>query len=276
MTGQTCGLVPSMLVFPLDLDPAMKYLLLAALMTMPLPGLAAETDQSGTLREAIDNPQRPAPDRERDTHRKPAAVLEFFAIKPGMTVLDLFSGGGYYTEILSRLVGPEGKVIAHNNAAYLVYARDQIEPRYADNRLGNVELLQREANALRLQEESLDAALLILSYHDFYYQPGDGSWPAIDATRLLREIFGALKPGAVLGIVDHSANRGAPETTGNSLHRIDPTIVRENVEAIGFVFDGESKALTNPEDDRNRPMYAEDIRGRTDRFVHRYRKPLPD
>ena len=251
----------------------MRYLLIAALVALPIIGQAAESTNPDAVRDAVDNTLRPAQDRERDANRKPETVLRFFDIRPGMTVLDLFSGGGYYTEILSRLVGPEGKVIAHNNAAYLVYAKDQIEPRYVNNRLANVELLEKEANALRLPENSLDAALLVLSYHDFYYKPGDGSWPEIDAQRLLREVYTALKPGAIVGVVDHAANAGSPVTTGNSLHRIDPALVRKGMEAAGFVFSGESSALVNPDDDRNRPMYAEELRGKTDRFIHRYRKP---
>ena len=114
---------------------------------------------------------------------------------------------------------------------------------------------------------------MILSYHDVYYLPGDGSWPEIDGPRMLATILDSMKPGAVIGVVDHAAESGAPVEVGTSLHRIDPARLRREFEAAGFVFDGESSDLRNPGDDLGKPMYAEGIRGKTDRFVFRFRKP---
>ena len=190
-----------------------------------------------------------------------------------MQVLDMFAGGGYYTELLAYSVGESGRGLSHNNQAYLEYAKEEIAQRYADNRLANVQDLNQEAADLDLPATSFDVALLILSYHDIYYTPGDGSWAKIDGPKMLKEILDSLKPGGVLGVVDHAAGRGVPATSGNSLHRIDPDLVKRQISAVGFVFDGASEALRNPGDDLEKPMYAEGIKGNTDRFIFRFKKP---
>jgi predicted methyltransferase len=223
--------------------------------------------------EAVANPGRRHADLERDAGRKPAEVLAFFGIEPGMAVLDLFSGGGYYSEILSFLVGPEGRVVAHLNDAYMNYVRDEYEERYRDGRLDNVEILMAENNELDLPAEAFDAVTLILSYHDIYYVDPDNDWPKIDGPKLLAEIYESMKPGAVLGVVDHYAEAGSPRETGNSVHRIDPGIVIAELEAAGFELEAKSNILRNMDDDYSKIVYAPEVRGRTDRFVLRFRKP---
>ena len=138
---------------------------------------------------AVANPERTDADRERDAARKPAEVLDFFGIRPGMTVLDMFSGGGYYTELLSYVVGPDGRVIAHTNSAYAGFVGDETVNRYADNRLPNVETLLAENNELRLRADVLDAVMLILSYHDIYWVDEANGWPKIDGPKLLAEFM---------------------------------------------------------------------------------------
>lgn len=241
--------------------------------------VSAQTATSGAedaVQRAVDAADRSAADRERDPNRKPADVLSFFGVEPGMTVLDVLSGGGYYTEIVSRVVGPKGHVIAHNNQGYLGFVGDEIKARYAGGRLANVEQYQAEANDIDIAENSVDVALLILGYHDIYYRPTENpeTWPKIDEKLFLANIFRAVKPGGVLGIVDHRPPPGSPAETGNTLHRIDPEIVKAGATAAGFVYEGEATFLVNPDDPHDIPMYDPSIRGRTDRFVHRYRKPL--
>ena len=224
-------------------------------------------------RQAVDAPGRTEADRGRDAGRKPDEVLEFFGIAPGMTVLDMFSGGGYYTELLANVVGPDGEVIAHTNSAYAQFVGDEATNRYANNRLPNVEILLAENNELRLPAESFDATLMILAYHDIYYIDPDNGWPEIDGPALVEELYRGLKPGGILGLVDHHAASGSGRETGNTLHRIDPAIVIEELEAAGFVLDGESEVLRNPDDDHSLNMAAPEVRGKTDRFVLRFRKP---
>jgi predicted methyltransferase len=222
---------------------------------------------------AVANSSRSEGDIARDAGRKPAEVLEFFGIDEGMIVLDMFSGGGYYTEIVSRLVGPEGQVFAHTNAAYAQFVGEEATNRYADDRLPNVQILLAENNELSLSPETFDGVLLILSYHDFFFvDPNDG-WPKIDGPALLAELYQAMKPGAVLGIVDHYAEAGSPRETGGTLHRIDPEIVVTDLTKAGFILDGKSELLRNMEDDYAKNMADPTVRGKTDRFVFRFRKP---
>ncbi len=221
----------------------------------------------------LSNPNRRAADHERDAGRKPAEVLAFFAIEPGMTVLDLFSGGGYYSELLSYVVGPQGRVVAHSNAAYLNFVGDEFNERHADGRLANVEVLMAENNELELSADTFDAITVILSYHDIYYADPENDWPKIDGPELLAQIYKGLKPGGVLGVVDHYAEAGSPRETGNSLHRIDPGIVISEHETAGFVFDDKSQILRNMDDDYSKIVFDPALRGKTDRFVFRFRKP---
>jgi len=225
------------------------------------------------IAESLASPDRIEQDRQSDSLRRPDLVLEFFEIKPGMTVLDLFSGGGYYTEIVSRVVGEDGKVLAHNNEAYLSFAKDNLEGRYADNRLKNVERITAEADQLELPANTYDAALAMLTWHDVYYLDLDNDWPAIDRTALTQKLCSALKSGGVLGITDHVAASGSnPAESGQDLHRIDPARIKADLEGTCFEYEGEISVLRNPEDDLSQPMFAQGIRARTDRVVYKFRR----
>lgn len=244
-----------------------------ALLALCLAGNAEATALNVDIAESLATDQRFEADRKSDPLRRPDLVLEFFGIRPGMTVLDLFSGAGYYTEILSHLVGEGGKVVAHNNGAHLAHARDTLDERFRAGRLSNVVRLTAEADELVLPESGLDAALAILTWHDFYYVDEDNGWPPIDVAALVDTLCSALKPGAVLGVVDHVAETGSPpHGTAQALHRIDPQQIRADLEGRCFVFEGETDVLNNPADDHSLPMYAEGIRGKTDRVVLLFRK----
>jgi predicted methyltransferase len=223
---------------------------------------------------AVANPDRPASDRVRDQPRQSAAVLRFFHIAPGMRVLDLYSGGGYYTELLSYVVGTNGRVVAHNNTPYLEFAKADLPGRFGPGRLPNVERLLAENNALKLPAVSFDAVLMTNVYHDIYFVDEKAGWPRIDGPKLLAEVIQSLKPGGVLGVVDHAALPGAPPATGGTLHRIDPALLKREILAAGFVLDGESDVLINPNDDRTKSAFDPSVQGRTDQVVLRFRKPL--
>ncbi|MDJ0927393.1 MAG: methyltransferase domain-containing protein [Gammaproteobacteria bacterium] len=252
-------------------------------------GMAAGARSSGTVSsadsvrpgsaEAIDraisNPARTPADRARDEQRQAAAILEFFGIQPGMVVLDLYSGGGYYTELLSFIVGENGAVVAHNNTPYLKFASAEIERRYSAGRLENVERLQAENNELVLADGRFDAVLMILAYHDVYYVDEASGWSKIDGNKLLAAVYDSMKPGGVLGVIDHAATPGSPPETGGSLHRIDPNVIRADLGSAGFIFEAESDLLRNPQDDRSVSPFDASVRGRTDRVVMRFRKPWP-
>jgi predicted methyltransferase len=218
-------------------------------------------------------PSRPAADREQDAGRKPAETLAFFGVQPGMVALDLFAGAGYYTELLAAAVGPTGRVVAHTNRAYLDGVGEEWTRRFADARLANVEQLTAEGNDIELTPGQFDFVLLSAVYHDVYYVNEARNWPKIDGPRLLAELFAAMKPGATLGLIDHAAMPGSPEETGGTLHRIDAAIVKRDFAAAGFVLEAESDVLRNPADDYAKGVFDPAVRGKTDRFMLRFRRP---
>ncbi len=223
---------------------------------------------------ALAAPGRSAEDREQDAWRKPAESLAFFGVQPRMAVLDLYSGAGYYTELLAAVVGPTGRVVAHNNKAYRDGVGDELTRRFADpQRLANVEQLAAENNAIELEPGRFDFVLLSAVYHDVYYANEANDWPKIDGPKLLAELFAAMKPGATLGLIDHAAAPGSPAETGGTLHRIDPEIVKRDFAAAGFVLEAESDALRNPADDLGKGVFDPAVRGKTDRFMFRFRRP---
>lgn len=220
---------------------------------------------------AVANPQRPAEDIEKDANRKPEQILSFFDIKPGMTVLDLFSGGGYYTEMLNSLVGEKGKVIAHTNEAYIPFSGEIYQKRYLDGRLTQTTTVIAEADDLELADNSLDAAILVLTWHDFLYSDSENGWKPIDESLLVGKLCKAMKHGGVLGLIDHAANPGGdPAQVAKDLHRIDPQMVRDSFASSCFTLEAEAKILANKDDDHTLPMFDKSIRGTTDRFVFRF------
>lgn len=202
-------------------------------------------------------------------------MLAFFGVAPGMTVLDLNAATGWYSEILSGVVGPRGHVIAHNHpGARTTLRAAAFEARYAGNRLPNVELLFVRHNDLRLAAKSVDAALLSLVYHDTYWHRDGVDWGPIDRHAMLESLFAAVKPDGTVGVIDHCAAPGSdPFESAEALHRIDPAVVRRDFAAAGFELDGESEMLRNPADDYGSSVFDAAVVGRTDRFVLRYRKP---
>jgi predicted methyltransferase len=224
-----------------------------------------------TLYTAVTHPDRPDLDKRRDERRKPAKVLEFLGVKPGMKVIEMMAGGGYYTELLSRVVGVGGQVLSHNNALYYEFQSDKfVTKRLANNRLPNVTQWDKELDNLQLPEQGLDAVFMMLVFHDFY-------WSDDDPQQLLRDLFKALKPGGTLAIVDHSAKVGTGAGAAKKLHgihRIDEQMVKDIIGQAGFILEDESQMLRNVEDPRDKAFFDKTLIGKsTDRFVLRYKKP---
>lgn len=248
--------------------------LLSAIACIALTGCAhtADTPSSAVI-SAVDNPARLAADRERDGRDQPASVLSFAGFKAGDRIADIFGGGGYYSEILSDVVGNGGRVLLINNPPYFEYAKKDLEPRLASGRMKNVTSSVVPPAAMQLGTATLDGALIVMSYHDLYVSDPEGGWPAIDAAQFIDQIVTALKPGGVLLIVDHSAKPGTGKGDAQALHRIDEAFAIADFKTHGLVFDGSIEILRNPADDRSKGVFDAAIKGRTDRFVHRYRKP---
>jgi predicted methyltransferase len=259
---------------------ALRFMVFCAVFSWAVAQAADPVDaavaSSAAVAAAIASPDRPKADLERDAVARPAEVLAFLGVAPGMRVADMFSASGYYTELLARTVGVKGQVIAYNNPPYAKFAEKGIAERYANGRLGNVQQITAEVDDLQLAPASLDAALFVMSYHDAYWRPEDGSWNRTEPDELLKRLFAALKPGGVVVVQDHVASPGGdPAKVVGTLHRIDPALVKRDFAKAGFALDGESKVLAHPADDHTRLVFDESIRGKTDQFIFRFRKPIP-
>ncbi len=257
-------------------------------MTLRFPVLAfllmtstavAQVSEQSTIRTAVDDPLRSEEDRDRDADRHPAEILAFFGIDEGMQVVDLQATAGYYTEILSSVVGTDGVVYAQNNEFVLTrFAGEPLGLRLEKLREAgreNIRRLDAELDEMELPG-GLDAALFIRFYHDLFWLPTPSGDKA-DRVEFLRLVHEALKPGGVFGIVDHHAEAGSGERDAldprEGLHRIDIDLVKREVLKAGFVLDAESNVLSNPDDTRDWNIFSEGRRDRTDRFVLRFVKP---
>lgn len=234
---------------------------------------AAPAPVPQNLQDALADPQRTQADKAQDGHRKPAETLAFFGVRPGMSVLDLLAGGGYFTQILAPAVGREGKVYSHNTKLFLQYAGEEYSSRFAAGRLTNVTRMEAELGDLRLPAGSLDVVLMSLVWHDtFYASPSEGM-PPTDHAAVLAKLYSALKPGGVVAVIEHSARPGSGSADSETLHRLDEALAKKQFVAAGFVLDGASDLLRSPGDDRSLAVFDDKIRGKTDRFVLRFRKP---
>jgi predicted methyltransferase len=250
----------------------MKLSCVVSILLTGLLGSAAAFAED-PLAKSLADPHRSAADRARDARSKPLEVLGFFGVKPGARVLDLFSGGGYYSEILAGAVGRSGRVVAHNNDIYVEYAADEIAARFADGRLSGVEQLRSNPPDQKLQAEAFDLVLMVMTYHDIYYvSESDPVHPRIDRDRFFEQVHRSLKPGGVLAVVDHAAAPGTGKSAAQDLHRIDEAFAKSDIESAGFSLEAHSNVLRNPADDRTRLVFDEEIRGKTDRFVYRFVK----
>jgi predicted methyltransferase len=226
----------------------------------------AAVAQPAYLKSAVADSGRPAADTARDAARKPAEVLAFSHVKPGDTVTELLPGGGYFTRIFSKAVGPNGRVIAISIAkpgeSYTGPKDIAGAPAYA-----NVVPVTLNGEGLAGLPKA-DVMFTAQNYHDFHLAKLHLDVPATN-----KALFNALKPGGVLIVEDHAAATGAPIETADTLHRIDPANARKELEAAGFVFDGASEILRNPADDHTKLVFDPAIRGHTDQFLYRFKKP---
>jgi predicted methyltransferase len=236
------------------------------------PAPAPALDYAAIAAAAVAVPGRPEEDRTNDARRKPEPTLAFMEVAPGLKIFELEAGGGYYTELLSRAVGPDGSVVMQNPEEMLQYVGDDIEARLADDRRPNVRQSLSNFDALDAGDASMDLITWIWGPHELFYHPESGAMLG-DPAQSFAEIYRILKPGGAFVVIDHSAEAGAPETTGNDLHRIDKAIIKNMGEEAGFTLEAEGDFLANPEDPLTIAIFDPSIRGRTDQFALRFRKP---
>ena len=240
-------------------------LLLSGLLWMALP-LA-----NASVVDAIADTIRLQEHREKDDERKPVELLEFAFpdLNKGAAVADIVAGTGYYTALLSRMVGEEGLVYAINPVRIFKHfpqARFGFMNYLEEDNRSNVHYSEQLLDELVLSQP-LDAAMMVLYYHDTL-------WTGVDRAAMNRQIYAALKPGARLLIVDHHAEDGAPSSVGQELHRMDASIVQPELQVAGFEFVGSSEIFENKNDSLTTSVFDERVRGKTHRFVYVFRKPL--
>ena len=238
---------------------------------MPMP--------PASIAAAVADKGRPAADVAVDPDRKPAELLAFAGIKPGDKVADYIPGGGYFTRLFSKAVGAGGHVYAivpQSVDKAKPAALDGIKALVADPAYANTSLAIRPYEDLAVGEP-LDLVWTSQNYHDIY---GEVSVFAVSGTsgpeataKLDAAVFKALKPGGVYIVIDHAANAGATDKDAHALHRIDPAVVIAQAKAAGFVLEAQSKLLANPQDAHDKLVFAPEIKGHTDKFVFKFRKP---
>ena len=252
----------------MSLHPRQWLWALGALVVVALQPGAAWADRYS---DAVAHEGRPAGDVKRDEIDHPAEVLRLTGIRPPMVVADFLAADGYYSELLSYLVGPKGRVYLLNNDAFDKWSENQWQGR--TERLPNVVHQTIKVEHLGLPDRSLDAILVVKVYHDLYWRPDQGPWPKdIDPQAVLTEIARVLKPGGILLLVDHSAKPGTGSADAGSLHRIDEQYARRDFEKHGFQLIHTSEVLRRADDPRDLITYKGEMVGKTDRFVMVFRK----
>jgi predicted methyltransferase len=236
-------------------------------------GLAAPSSTvPAFLAAAIANPSRPAEDVARDADRKPAETLMFAGIAPGEQIAELLPGGGYFTRIMSKAVGANGHVYALVPApradapANTPDFAARVKALAADPAYANVTVVVEPFAQLKTPVP-VDLVWTSQNYHDLHNLPG------LDLAVFNQMVFAALKPGGTYLILDHATEPGAGASQTSTLHRIDPQTVKQEVLAAGFVYDGQSDLLRNPQDPHTAKVFDPAIRGRTDQFILKFKKP---
>jgi len=219
---------------------------------------------------ALSDPSRPAADMVRDNDRRPGDVLAFAGVRQGAKVADLIPGGGYFTRILSKAVGPRGSVYAYvpDELTKLAKREPAVNAIARDPAYSNVKVILNTLPNFSAPEK-LDLVFTAQNYHDMH----DKFMGPADLSVVNRQVFKALKPGGVYLVIDHSAEPGTGLRHTEDLHRIDPAVVKAEVTAAGFIFEGESRVLRDPADTRKANVFDPSIRGKTDQFVYKFRKP---
>ena len=243
----------------------------AALAIASMPVVAAT--QSTSISAAVAAPGRSADNVKLDAGRKPAQVLQFLGLKPGMHVLDLFGANAYWAEIEAPVVGPKGHVtVWQPTHFYREKTKASFEAFAAKH--PNVNIVTSPFEAAALPKNYADFVILNDNYHDNYWQNEKFGIPKMDPNLFLKAVYASMKPGAAIGVIDHVANpNNDTRATVDKYHRIDPNVVKRDFKRAGFVLVGSSDMLRNPADKHDVEVHDPSILGKTDRFVFKFRKP---
>jgi len=246
----------------------MKLAMTAAILLAATAPLAAQK-ATPAITAALADASRPADQREKDAARKPGELLAFAGVKPGQKVADFVMGGGYWTRILSPLVGAKGKVYAYQPAEFIKFrAAYADEQKAAVAGLSNTAAISDSLAAFSFPEQ-LDTIVTVQNYHDLFLAP----FPKGTGEAVTRKLYNSLRPGGVLLVIDHVANADPENKAPNTLHRIDPEVARREIEKAGFRYAGKTDLLRNTTDPHTASVFDAAIRGKTDQFAFKFVKP---
>lgn len=241
--------------------------LLLGSLALSAPPATAAMRSSKAITAAVADSARPAADRERDAARKPAACLEFAGVHPGASVAELFPGKGYYTRIFSRAVGAKGHVYEIGPPPKKAGTPPAVQSIADDAHYNhNITVLLQPLADLSVPQP-VDLVWTSQNYHDLHNVPG------LNVADFDRAVYKALKPGGIFLVLDHVAPAGSGFSDTSTLHRIDPEAAKKEIMSAGFEFVGESNVLRNPQDPHTNKVFDPSIRGHTDQFIYKFRKP---
>jgi predicted methyltransferase len=257
-----------------------KALVTLIQLTVSCTSFAESVDENIVIL-AMGKEERLEEDIARDQRSRPEAIIPLLNLQTGDRVIDIFAGGGYYTELLASVLGEDGEAILHNNDGFEAWGINGLSDRFKPGRdPGNIVRLTRSGINLDLAAESINGALIVMAYHDLYVVPkrynGEEYVPVGDPANteyFLEQVFTALKPGGRFVIVDHAGDETMNHNLVADLHRIKESFTRSEIEAAGFRFVDSTDALRNPEDNRNMIVFDLDVQGETDRFTLAFEKP---
>ncbi len=243
-----------------------KIAAMAAALLMTSTAYAQAPDAAAAIAAAVADSVRPDADKARDAARKPAEIVAFAGVKPGDKVAEFLPGGGYYTRIISRAVGPTGHVYALVPAVFAERPGGLDALNALAAQLGNVTVVATDITNFTLPEP-VDLAWTTENYHDMHNGPAP-SFAGVNSA-----VFKALKPGGLYFVEDHAAAAGSGTTATSTLHRIDPAAVIAEVTAAGFALDAQSDELANPADPKTVGVRDPSVQGETEKFALRFKKP---
>ena len=252
---------------------AVSLAALSACTTMEGETAASHVNTLELADAAVANAARTAESRAMDESRKPAETLAFLGLQPGMDVADLLTGSGYWAQIMARVVGPTGSVTAWEPAQFYKEGPEKVKLDALIAASPGVTLASYPFDRFAPPTAAYDFALVNLSYHDLYWESDKYDIPRTDPAAYVRNLYAAMRPGAVVGVIDHVGPAGDTRAVVEKLHRIDPATVRADFLAAGFKLEAQSDLLANPADDHTKNVFDPAIRGKTDRFLYKFRKP---
>lgn len=228
---------------------------------------AASTRPNAIIQSAVADPIRPVGYRAADPLRKPVETLEFSGVRPGMTVGEFYPGGGYFTRMLSDIVGPSGHIYAIENAGWNDSVKDH-QAMLAEHKWKNVSLDVQPFGTVKFPKP-LDLAWVTQNYHDLKI----AKYGRVDTVAFDQQVYAALKPGGIFFILDHQGPAGLTNTEIAKMHRINRDVVVREVTSAGFKLAAEGKFLRRSGDDHSKPIFDPSIRGHTDQYALKFVKP---